>query len=337
MRKKTNLIIMGLVVILGLALVLTGCGKNDSEGERYDKLTNEVWRAVDGDYGYRIEFWPNGVCYIIKTYGENWVGVAKRNYTIDDSYQFTIGNGEFISELSTDYSSMTITMPDGETWNFTLTESQLSAIDKDFKKYDELFKGMSGPPQGSNTSTNNDTNSNYNGMNNANKTTTVSHPDISPNANGKYEYNVESINFESDINVWDYVDENNDFDLKSLLEDWGFDDITVQPNGKINSARSESRDINLAFFHTSEMPMNDYGLTPVKYWELINKSFYVNIGVSDALDSMYSVNGSEWGMSEDQIELLAYFIQYGASNKSDPNYKEDFGSSIWTSNNYRLP
>ena len=337
MRKKAKIIIMGLVVIFGLALVLTGCGKNDSEGERYDKLTNEVWRAVEGDNGYRIEFWPNGVCYIIKTYGENWVGVAKRNYTVDDSYQFTIGNGEFISELSTDHSSMTITMPDGETWNFILSDSHLSAIDKDLKKYDELFKGMRGAPQGSSTSTENNTSSNDNDMNNTNDTAAASHPNLSPNANGRYEYNVATINFESDINVWDYVDENNDFDLKSLLEDWGFDDISIQPNGKINAARSESRDMHLAFFHTSEMPRNDYGLSPVKYWELINKSFRVKIGISDALDSMYSVNGSTWGVSQQQIELLAFFIQYGASNKSDPYYMENFGSYIWTSNNYTLP
>ena len=334
MRKKMNIIIMGVMVVLALALVLTGCGKKEPHEETYDKMTNEVWSAVrSDDHGYRIEFWPDGVCYIISTYGENWTGVAKRDYTVSgETGQPVIGTGEFIVTMSDDEKTMNIVMPDGESWDFHLTDASLSSIDQGYKKYDELFKGMKGPQN--------------NGGNNSSKpsdstpsTTPSQNANITPNANGKYEYSISNGNFEfeCDINVFDYIDSDNNFDIEAIMRDWGFDKINITVDKKMGTAESTTRNMAIIFNLDDRSNLNNYGLRPALYWMFVNKSFTVNIGTNHATDSMYTVKGhSPWGMSLDEIELFAYFMQYAASNKSDQYYMSNFGYN-WKANEYWLP
>ena len=166
MKNKPVFVRIVMALLLALVLVLTGCGKTESREktreraherthekssgesreepheETYDRMTDQVWIATrDDGQGYMIEFWPDGVCYIIRTYGENWTGAAKRSYTIaEQTRQPLIGDGEFIVALSNDEQTMNVIMPDGESWDFKLSDHTRSAIDKDLKRYEELFK-----------------------------------------------------------------------------------------------------------------------------------------------------------------------------------------------------
>ena len=335
MRKKTNIIIMGVMVILTLALVLTGCGKKEPHEETYDRMTDQVWIATHSDgHGYIIEFWPDGVCYIIRTYGENWTGAAKRNYTIaEDTRQPVIGTGEFIVALSNDEQTMNVIMPDGESWDFHLSDHARSGIDKDLKSYEEIFKGMNGPQDngGGNTTQPGNTTP---------ATDPTTNPNVQPNANGKYEYTINQGNFtfETDINVWDYIDSDNNFDLVRMLTDWGFDSIDISLQKEMGLAESTERNMTFLFNLDDSYNLNSYQLRPAVYWMLGNRSRTVHIGPNYGAEAMYTVKGySPWGMSLDEIELFAYFVQYGTSNKSDPNYPGDGFFPGQKTNDYWLP
>ena len=408
MSRKTKNIIIGVMVILTLALGLTGCGKSEPQKETtdsktestaenrssvsesleetssslteslegvsssvsgsleetydgdaapreetydgdaapheetYDRMTDQVWIATNSDgHGYIIEFWPDGVCYIIRTYGENWTGAAKRSYTIaEQTRQPLIGTGEFITLLSNDEQTMNVTMPDGESWNFHLSDHTRSAIDQYLNTYEEIFKDMNG----SQDSRGSDTAQTNTSAPAADQPSTPAADqgaprNDQPNANGKYEYSINKGNFtfETDINVWDYIDNSNNFDIVRMMNDWGIDSVDISLQKEMGTAESKNRNIGIIFNLDDSYNLNSYQLRPAVYWMFVNKSFTVHIGPNIGSDAMYTVKDySPWGMSLDEIELFAYFVQYGASNKSDQYYMEDFGYN-WKTNDYWLP
>ena len=296
-----------------------------------------------------IEFWPDGICYIIRTFGENWTGAAKRSYTIaEQTRQPIIGSGEFITLLSNDEQMMNVIMPDGGSWNFYLSDHQRSAIDQGLNKYEEIFKDTNGSQNesGSNTA---QADSSAPAADQASTQETdqasiaaadeTAPRSAQPNANGKYEYSINkgSFTFETDINVWDYIDSSNNFDIVRMMNDWGIDSVNISLQKEMGIAESKERNISIIFNLDDSYNLNSYQLRPAVYWMFVNKSFTVHIGPNIGSDAMYTVKDySPWGMSIDEIELFAYFVQYGASNKSDQYYMEDFGYN-WKTNDYWLP
>ena len=122
-----------------------------------------------------------------------------------------------------------------------------------------------------------------------------------------------------------------------MMNDWGIDSVDISLQKEMGTAESKNRNIGIIFNLDDSYNLNSYQLRPAVYWMFVNKSFTVHIGPNIGSDAMYTVKDySPWGMSLDEIELFAYFVQYGASNKSDQYYMEDFGYN-WKTNDYWLP
>ena len=327
MRKKTNIIIMGVMVILTLALVLTGCGKKEPPKEEvYDEYTNQVWVATKDDgRSYILEFWPDKACFFIRTEGEKWTGATKRFYEIKADGELSIDGGYFPATFSADRTTLTIVMPDGESWDFKLTDNERSNIADTLDQYDTIFvrSDVDFPSE-----------------NNNDKPTSNSGHNIQPNANGKYEYTIAlgTYTLECDINIWDYIDSDNNFDLTRMLEDWGFDSIDIVLNNSGGTALSSTRDIKFIFNYDDRTHMNDYQLRPMMYWQLVNYNFWVINGVNTIEEAKYSVVGySPWGMSEDEIAMLAYCVEYGTKDPNDAHYMTDFKDTLPARNKFYLP
>ena len=174
----------------------------------------------------------------------------------------------------------------------------------------------------------------------ANGGNTSSSHNIQPNANGKYEYTIArgTFTFESDINIWDYIDSDNNFDLDKMLEDWGFDTIDIVLNNNGGTAWSSTRDITLLFNYDDRTYMNDYQLRTMTYWQLVSYNFWVFSGINTTEDAKYAVKGySPWGMSEDEIAILAYCVEYGTKNPNDAHFVVDFKDTLPARNKYYLP
>ena len=161
-----------------------------------------------------------------------------------------------------------------------------------------------------------------------------------PNANGKYEYTIAlgTYTLECDINIWDYIDSDNNFDLDKMLEDWGFDTIDIVLNNSGGRAWSSTREITFIFSYDDRTYMNDYQLRTMQYWELVGYNFWVFNGINTIEDAKYTVKGySPWGMSEDEIAILAYCVEYGTINPNDAHYVADFKDTLPARNKYYLP
>ena len=326
LRKKPNIIVMGVMVLLTLALVLTGCGKKEpAKEEVYDEYTGQVWVATKDDgRSYILEFWPDKACFLIRTEGERWTGATKRFYEIKADGELNIDGGYFPATFSDGKKVLTIIMPDGESWDFKPTDNKLSNIDETLDQYDTIFVRI-------------DVNF---PVDNSDKLAPGSDNKIKPNANGKYEYTIAlgTYTLECDINIWDYIDSDNNFDLIKMLEDWGFDSIDIVLNNSGGTAWSSTREIKFIFSYDDRTYMNDYQLRPLTYWQLVSYNFWVINGINTIEEAKYAVTGySPWGMSEDEIAMLAYCVEYGTENPDDAHYMVDFKDTLPARNKYYLP
>ncbi len=74
------------------------------------------------------------------------------------------------------------------------------------------------------------------------------------------------------------------------------------------------------------------------YWQLVSYNFWVFSGINTTEDAKYAVKGySPWGMSEDEIAILAYCVEYGTKNPNDAHFVVDFKDTLPARNKYYLP
>lgn len=146
MRKKTNLIIMGMVIILTLALVLTGCGKkNDTKADdnhivstgkielssfNLDSFAETVWISAArddpmGSHG-RVDFLNDSELFIVVIDGQtgDYSIVEKDEYVFEDGV-LKVDKGSSITAIEFgDKNSMVISFKNGFKITFYYVEGE---------------------------------------------------------------------------------------------------------------------------------------------------------------------------------------------------------------------
>ena len=146
MRKKTNLIIMGMVIILTLALVLTGCGKkNDTKADdnhivstgeielssfNLDSFAGTVWISATrddpmGNHG-RVDFLNDSELFIVAIDGQtdDYSIVEKDEYVFEDGALKVNKDSSITAIEFDDKNSMVISFKNGFKITFYYVEGE---------------------------------------------------------------------------------------------------------------------------------------------------------------------------------------------------------------------
>ena len=142
------------------------------------------------------------------------------------------------------------------------------------------------------------------------------------NDDGTYSYYVSDFELRSTINIWDYVN-GEDFDLYKLLRDYGYE---FEPQEYINQQTGEvyrykyvslATNGNKKIYLTPQNPwqdrfINEKGLASFKRYMPSPALYIFYPSHEDMAEALYSVNGTDIGVSIDQMIFISCMIDYNA-------------------------
>ena len=181
--------------------------------------------------------------------------------------------------------------------------------------------------------------------------------DLTPQVDGPpYVYEVGGVNFECDINIYDYIYEENGeqwVDLKQMAEDvgWSADERQGTREWKPNMTYTVSSEQSLYIQlggTTDDVRNGGYNYTNVLLFSLRdannravrNPSGFINAVMKQSTSgSDYCIVGSEnkrYKTSLDEIEIIAYMLDVGRQEADSFNLKDILGGSNLSGDNVRF-
>lgn len=324
MRKK--LYIMGFIV----AIFLSGCRSNVSASSNNENSSinpnvteqpnesaeptieptkepvdseepaeiNPVWVGIKKDimYKYYIMFTNKTECYVIEMLDDEVEQIEKGNYSFDgQSIQF---DGLTLIEKA-DYAAsnnmISAIMSETSLLYYFTPSNSMEIYDKATLASLMETRGVGLPKDNKNPRKNDD---------------------------GTYSYYVSDFELRSTINIWDYVN-GEDFDLYKLLRDHGYE---FEPQEYKNPRTGEAyrykyvslaTNGNIKIYFEPQNPwmdrtINQKGLASFKRYMPSPALFIFHVSSEDMKEAVYSVNGTDIGVSIDQMVFISCMIDYNA-------------------------